>query len=510
MPSGITMQPGLERTKNFGLVLSAVLLGALLAVFSGLVLATSNLILSGLLFGLLALPILFFFPSLLLWTVLIGGLVVSGVILMYVPSLRILRWVIPISAMLLLLSVLVLAVFSASRNSSPAKMSASAKVGFLFLGICAMSAVLNWQGVGMAIFGVKNYFQVFTLYLAFLVIRWQPGLFKQFTWFMIIVAVIQLPFAVHQLLYFVPMREGIGHGIVAQDIIAGTFGGDVEGGGSNGALSAFLFIALALVLSLWKTGLLRGIHVAILVPVFLVPVFFNESKISLIFLAVVVGLIFFREIASQPGRVFIGAVLSAVVGIGMLYVYSALHPSAQASSPLDLIKLTVELNTSEDVGYGALELNRLTSLEFWWRKHGLDDPLHTLIGHGLGASRDASGTLDLATTLAMQKYYGLGIGLTAVSSLLWDVGIVGFGIVVMWFVVAFIEAKRLAAHYASEPFNHAVFVGFQASIVVMLLSLIHKNFFVFDQSYQVLVFSVLGFIAYAARNALSNSTVAQS
>ena len=55
------------------------------------------------------------------------------------------------------------------------------------------------------------------------------------------------------------MRKGYAgsiQGLVPVDIIAGTFGGELFGGGNNAEMATFLIIVLAFLLSRWRSGLL--------------------------------------------------------------------------------------------------------------------------------------------------------------------------------------------------------------------------------------------------------------
>ena len=66
--------------------------------------------------------------------------------------------------------------------------------------------------------------------------------------FLLIVAVIQLPFALYELIALVPMREGL-RDVVPIDVVAGTFGATLYGGGASGEMATFLIIVLAFLLA---------------------------------------------------------------------------------------------------------------------------------------------------------------------------------------------------------------------------------------------------------------------
>src|SRR5262249_40423023 len=116
---------------------------------------------------------------------------------------------------------------------------------FVFLGFSLFSLAINWTTVGMALLGVKCYFPLWALFLGLALLRWRPGVIDSLPKAALVLAVLQLPFVAHQVLFLVPMRQGLPNGVVPEDIIAGTFGGDIYGGGANAVLTLFMIMVAA-------------------------------------------------------------------------------------------------------------------------------------------------------------------------------------------------------------------------------------------------------------------------
>ena len=313
---------------------------------------------------------------------------------------------------------------------------------------------------------------------------------------LVLIALIQLPFAAHEYLFLVPKRIGLGNGIVPVDIVAGTFGATLLGGGANAVLAAFMVIVIGWLLALWKNGVLSATTAVGLSVLLFSPLLVNQAKIAVLYLPLMYGVIFYRDIAARPAKFFLA-------GAGMLGVLAALltaltltNPTGKLHSWTDLVEYVVARQTaSTDDREGYNELTRITALTFWAKQHASANPAHTLLGHGLGASREPEGGLDLAKTLAQQKYPGLGIGYTALSALLWDVGVVGVITVLGMFVSAFFLAGRLARHYRNrDPMRTAWFEGLQAAMAILTLSLAHKDFFVVHLPFQALAYLLVGCI----------------
>jgi hypothetical protein len=210
--------------------------------------------------------------------------------------------------------------------------------------------------------------------------------------------------------------------------------------------------------------------------------------------------VFYRDIVARPGKFLIAAAGMAAVLAVLMTAITLGHQSGRFQRWSEMVAHVIERQTAsvEERQNQYAALSRVSALTFWAQEHVRSNPINTLIGHGLGASREPEGLLDRAHTLAEKRYPGLRIGYTALSSLLWDTGLVGLAAVLGMFASAFFMAGGLARHYrGKDPFRTALFEGLQASMAVLALSLAHKDFFVVHLPYQALVYLLIGFIAYS-------------
>jgi len=483
----------------------------LLAVLFGGLVALGNPLLSAALVGLVAIPIALFAPRQLLWATVIGALALVGLIEIYLPGLSFIRHAFVLSAGLFFLAVLIQRFPLMGRGAAKAEPVLTTAIVFL---LCCLAAVVtNWQGVGNAIPGVKNYFQVWSLFLGLALMTSWAGFEKTLPRVLLVIAILQLPFALHQYLFISPFRYGIGGGIVAVDIVSGTLGGNVAGGGQNALLALFLSSAIGILLSLWRTGAIRARVLFLLLPILLLPMLLNSSRASLVYGVAIFLVVFRREILKRPARVLAGAVGLAVLGAALLVSYKILDEMQWGNryeSIWDMATEVIRKNTDEAEGYGSLTLNRTSALTFWFEEQRRYPLVKTLFGHGLSAAREGEGRLlDTSHNLANTRYALVGIGLTTTSSLLWDVGVVGTAAAFALLYTAFVQTGRLAGRFAGNAYRSGLFEGLQATILLVALSFFHKNYFTFHLGYQVLFMTLIGFIVWASRQLEGQPSVEQ-
>jgi len=465
---------------------------------AGLISSRGNLPLTAIFAGLLVGLAVLSSRRALLWAVIYGGLVLSGVMQLYVPGSKYFRYLVPAAGSALLLHG-ILDYVAKGRLSRGASMSGIVFWALAFMGIAVVSSIVNLNRAGVIIMGAKGYFQMWPFLFAMILVAWRSEDLDSIAKTVLAIAIIQIPFAVHQYLFLMPQRLGLGSGVVAADIVSGTFGGNLFGGAPNAVLAAFMMIVIACVIGVWKRGVLSSGTAVFLVLVFVSPMFVNQAKVSFLYMLAVFLTLFRQEFVHRPLR-FLGA---AVVVIGVLSAmttsFMLTNQSEDFSSSTELLDYIIDRQTADaDDRRGYSELSRWTALTFWAEEHVSANPINTLIGHGPGASRVQDGGLDLAQTLAETRYAGLPLGYTALSAILWDTGVLGLFAVLAMFYSAFRTAGRISAYYEkTEPRRAGIYDGFQAGVVILVISLGHKDFFAFHLPYQTILVLLLGYLVVA-------------
>lgn len=478
-----------QRLPKISLVLFAASVAVVgISMFFGLLAVTANPVLIGVGAGLVLGPILLALPELTVWVILTIGLLMG--VLSANPQFSKVTWIVSILSMLLLLPSLINLLWNRQRRA-PAYML----IALMFMGYAVVVSLLQWYSLGEFVAGFKRYFQMFGLMLALILIPFTPESFSRWWKFLMVVAVLQLPFALYELLVLVPQRGGLGLSSYTTDVVAGTFGANMQGGSPNSVMVTFLLVAIAFLVTRWRVGAVNQKHFFPLLLVFLLPVGMGETKVALVMLPLVGFILLRKELFLSPLR-YLPAVLGVVLLtmlLGYLYVVVMMQ-----SNPVDVIESTLEYNLGGRGYSDSQYLNRWTSLTFWLSEQGLNDPVSFLFGNGLGSSYTSTGSL--AGHLGV-RYLNYGINLTAASTLLWETGVIGAVLFIAIFMAAWQCAERLYQS-SSDPVVRADAQAIQAAIALFLLMLFYSDSIVNLVSMELIYALVLGYLGFLSQQRL--------
>jgi hypothetical protein len=352
------------------------------------------------------------------------------------------------------------------------------------------------------IVGIKGYFQVWALLFAITFIPWRQSTVDAIPRVLLIIALIQIPFVLHQLLVLVPSRSGVGDGIVAVDVIAGTFGASLEGGGANATLAAFLVMALAGSVSAVQYRAMPAWWLLVLVPMLMFPMLVNMAKVSVLYIVAAFGVLFYRDMLAHPMR-FLAAIAGiAALGAVLMTAFTLSAPeNAGVEDWQSLIEYTYQSNIEEEQVAG--QLTRASTLDYWIEKHWPADIMGMLIGHGVGVTRVADAADPFESTVSVSQGGApliidltLKPGTTSIAAILWEGGVIALTLIAGLLVATYRSAGRSALFYKDVPERAATLRAVQACVAVLFISLFHKNMFVFDVIYQTLLVVIIGYTAY--------------
>jgi hypothetical protein len=215
-----------------------------------------------------------------------------------------------------------------------------------------------------------------------------------------------------------------------------------------------------------------------------------------ILLPLALGAVFVDLLARRPGLVALGLVLAVPIAAlaGWTYLLINAQPGQSIESSIEAV-IAYNFGDTPYFGHG---LNRTSIYTYWFENHGLADPVRTVFGHGLGSS--FGGISEPDPGHMEHAHNRVFIGLTAASSILWDLGLLGAGMYLAIFVMAAREAGRLVKT-AQPGFDRAFCRALMAMAVMLTVMPFYSNAAISVPTQQVLTALTLGLIAWRRRSA---------
>lgn len=473
-----------------GMIVAAFVAAALL---TGLVIASGRPVPIMLAVGAIAGIALLNALPLVIWIVLVGVLLVSGPVTMFVPALDKAGWLFSLLGFYLTGAAILYAAIGRERFRQPPP--AFVIIAALFFVAGLLSIAYSNGPLMEGIRAAKRYYQYFGLLFVLAAVPFAPAVVRRWWGFLIVLACLQFPMALYQRLVLVPAREGMAN-VEAIDIVVGTLEGSLKGGGSNGALALLLIAALVFLLAAYRDGVLPMRRMLPLAALVTLPLVLGEVKLIVILIPLAFAvansdLIRGNLLKFTTSALFALALLAA---LGWGYLLINAQPGESVTR---IVEATIAYNFG-DVGYYGFGLNRTSVYPYWLEHQRVSDPVSVVFGHGLGSSFDALGEPDPGHM--DQAHRGMHIGLTAVSSVLWDQGIVGLLLLFGMHLSAAVSASRLARSARpglDRAFCRALF-ALSSMLAVMLL---YDNAPISVPSQQLLAALCLGMIAWRWRKA---------
>jgi len=443
---------------------------------------------------------------LLMLITLVGGLVISGLTQLYIPKIELIRWAFFATSCLLFGHI----ALEAIKNNKRRIYIDSAVIfwSLMFVFVLISSSISQGVSGNTIAIGMKGYIQVWGVLFGLAYLSWDKRLIHHIPTFILAVSLIQIPFVLHQYFVLVPIRARISDvaGLVPIDVVSGTFGGKLKHGGANAALTLLCFITTAGLTALWKNKQLTTPYFITLAFLAIFPSFLNSTKISVFYMFIILFVVYANEIVAHPLKFLakLGAALALCLVMAMS-ILSTMPEGSDVTSLSELYEYTYSYNVEES-NIRDNNLSRSGAIKAWFetvQPHNIKD---VILGYGIGASRflETEGGQRISKMISLER----NTNATAISSLLWETGIVGLLSVLILFLSAFIVATRLKRHYRDDAFLSSMFTAIQCAVLILFVSLGHKSFFIYHIGFQTLYVTILGYLAYWERQ--MNQTLEQN
>ena len=157
-------------------------------------------------------------------------------------------------------------------------------IGLAFLVVALSTTLAQWYSTGEVIAGIKRLFQAYGLMFAFATLALSSREMGRFQKLLLVIALLQLPFALYEFIVLVKERGGLVGFRGNADVVAGTFGANLEGGSPNSVMAIFLLIVASFLVARWRSGSIRNGMFYLLVLPCLLPLGMGETKIAVVML----------------------------------------------------------------------------------------------------------------------------------------------------------------------------------------------------------------------------------
>lgn len=477
-----------------------ILLGFLTAgVFGGVVVASGNLVLIGLAVGAIVGIIMLSAIEAVIWVILVGTLLISGPLFLFFPGLSKLAWLFSMLGFFLTVAAILYA--GTRRFDDRGPVPAFVPLLAVFIVASLGMSVFSGGDFGEILSAVKRQYQYWGLLFALAVCPIRTVSIRNWTVFLFLLSLMQFPMALYQRVVLVPMRHNMmvagGAWATPVDIVAGTFEAALDGAGNSAGMSYFLIVVLAGLLCCYRENMIGAGKLMLFSAMVAAPLALGETKVVVVMMPLALAVVYSDVLRKRPLTFLAGAVVILMGALALGYVY--MSGSENDANNLGLqgrIQDMWDYNFGDRGYYGGRGLNRTTVITYWWQKHGLSDPVGLIFGHGLGSSFD--GSLEYLGHIARQ-HPRMNIGLTSISVLLWDFGLLGLVVYLTILAMAFRSAGILARS-AAHGMDRTLMKTAQASIVTQCVLLNHADGAMSGVTVQVMLGLTLGLIAWRWRH----------
>ncbi len=312
--------------------------------------------------------------------------------------------------------------------------------------------IINAVPLGTIALGARPYLKWIPVFLIPVIHCFSEDEIKRFLKFLLVLFIIQLPVVlVQRLILFRHSESG--------DPITGTLGY-----GASGALSTMLVSGIAILMAFYVTGRIKTTTMAAVTILLFLPTTMNETKVTMFLLplAIIIPLLFSaeRRISKQQILTTTAVCMVLVAGyIGIYNYYQAMagrpgfieffSDSQQRSYVIGGNELSAEgLLRQEEVdviGYKAEQVGEEKSARMEKIRLAFDtlseSPVLLWTGVGLG-NASTSVAADFSGVYA--PVIGMVSGGTIISFLLWETGLGGLGLFVLFLLFILRDAIALA------------------------------------------------------------------
>lgn len=363
----------------------------------------------------------------------------------------------------------------------------------LYLACFATSFLVNRSSISQLIASMKANLPMFGVLVALFWFHWGTKGMTRLWRLMMWITVLQLPVVVYQH-FVVAARRAQGF-----DSVVGTFGGTQGAGGLSAIMVVFVITTLGYCLACWNRGLLSKKVTVSFVAVFVLIILMGEVKASFVWIPLITFIVLRKRALKNVFTLVTYGTVTTCLLLLIYVVYNALYwgnlKGNEGTAAEKLDRTGGYFFDTSNVDYKTGEVSRGASLGLWANDRNSSLPKR-LIGYGPGASKTGGA---LGKGEVARRFEPLSIDSTTMSSMLWDIGILGvlaytsLMITGIWTAVRFLWSGRGSEH------QKAMVEACVASMLIMTSLLIYNRALTDEPTLQLLFLFMLGTIVQVDR-----------
>lgn len=364
----------------------------------------------------------------------------------------------------------------------------------IFLVTLAGSALINRNGVGQLIVGIRGYLPFIGIFLALYFGRVKPKVAWYVVYIIIAVGCVQGIYCLIEKFWIAPR---IFNGYGDYELMLGSFGGSFYTGGYTGEMAAFVCMNLILCYVLMQKKILPTYVVVAAALSALISVGFAETKIVFLLLPLMIFVVFWK----YPERInaqLIKGLIFLLIGAAIIVTIYAIRFWEGSEHIGRAFFYTFDPNFEISPGHRG----RIASIIYWFDSVlSSGDIIHSLIGYGPASS--ISGTVGAGSSVAgvgsAAQRFGAGLDISAITKLLWDGGLLGTLGFMLIIGGSFLQAHKLALNPNSPVKTRWLMIALKAWLFAFAFMLPYQPLMLGGAPMQFLFWATIGLVAYFSR-----------
>ncbi len=398
---------------------------------------------------------------LLLYTLIISLFTADYLALGLKVAPRAITWLPDLLSGLLLLGVVLRATRLRNLRLGPKYLV----LAIFFTLFIAVGVLINAEPSGAVFAGLRTYLRYLPLFLLPAVYEISERDMRRLLSLFLVLCLLQAPVAFYQ--RFVEYRA-----LPTGDVIVGTLMVSSD-------LTIVLYGAMTMLFAFYLKGEVSKPVLFISMPLLFFPTAINETAVSIFLLpmAVFLPVLLLRD-GNRMRRLVPMALIGIMLGGAFFSVYNAFYASRWGNGGLESLITSGEIlqysyrGATKDsrTGHGKemSEIGRVDSIILPFKVQ--PDPVLLFSGLGIGNVSDSFS--ERFTGEYYQKYGPLGAGMTTASIMIWEIGLIGLGLSVIFLAFVFVDGRALGT---LPGLPGAIGIGWAVVAMMMGLLLVYKN-----------------------------------